>query len=175
MKLANKTFSAMIVLTCLVLAACSGIPGGNNGGGAGGGGTTGSFTIGGSITGLTGTGLVLSDNGTDTLSVATATTKFTFKTAVANGGKYAVTVTTQPSSPAQTCTVTSGTGTASANVTSVAVTCSTNPVTATIGGTVSNLAPNSAVILQNNGADSLTITGNGPFTFKTPVTGPTDA
>jgi hypothetical protein len=175
MKLANKTFSAMIVLTCMVLAACSGIPGGNNGGGTGGGGTTGSFTIGGAITGLTGTGLVLSDNGTDTLTVATATTKFTFKTAIANGGKYTVTVTTQPSNPAQTCAVTSGSGTASANVTSVAVTCTTNPVTATIGGTISGLATGASVIVQDNGGDSLTLTANGAFTFKTAVTGPTDA
>jgi hypothetical protein len=29
--------------------------------------------------------------------------------------------------------------------------------------------------LQDNGGDSLTITANGPFTFKTAVTGPTDA
>jgi hypothetical protein len=174
MKLANKTFCAMLVVTCLILAACSGVPGGNNGSGTGTG-TTGSFTIGGSISGLTGTGLVLQNNGADSLPVAAAATTFTFKTSVASGGKYAVTVLTQPSSPAQTCTVTSGTGMATGNVASVAVTCTTNAVSATIGGTVSNLAANSAVILQNNGGDSLTVTANGPFTFKTPVTGPTDA
>src|SRR6202043_820902 len=42
---------------------------------------------------------------------------------------------------------------------------------ATIGGTVSGLVVNSSVILQNNGGDSLTITANGAFTFKTAVTG----
>src|SRR5215475_3478862 len=48
-------------------------------------------------------------------------------------------------------------------------------VTATIGGTVSGLATGTSVVLQNNGGDSLTITANGAFTFKTAVTGPTDA
>src|SRR5262249_12611794 len=83
---------------------------------------------------------------------------------------------TEPSNPAQTCTVTGGNGTATANVTTVAVACSTNPVTATIGGSVSGLQGTSnSLVLQNNGGDSLTITQGGSFTFKTPVTGPTDA
>jgi Galactose oxidase, central domain len=169
MKHVLKIFSAASLLVlCLVLAACSGIPGGNTGGG------TGTFTISATVNGLSGTGLVLQDNGKDNLTV-TANGIVTFATKIATGGAYAVTVFTQPSNPAQTCTVTSGTGTATANVTTVAVTCTTNPVTATIGGTVSNLAPNSSLILQNNGGDSLTVTANGPFTFKTPVTGPTDA
>jgi hypothetical protein len=71
--------------------------------------------------------------------------------------------------------VTSGSGTATANVTSVAVACTTNSVTANIGGTLSGLAQGASVILQNNGGDALTLSANGSFTFKTPVTGPTDA
>jgi len=51
---------------------------------------------------------------------------FAFTTAIANGGSYNVTVLTQPSSPAQTCAVTAGNGTASANVTSVQIACTTN-------------------------------------------------
>ena len=62
-----------------------------------------------------------------------------------------------------------------ANVTSVAIACTTTPVTATIGGTISGLATGASVILQDSGGDSLTLTANGAFTFKTPVTGPTDA
>jgi hypothetical protein len=57
----------------------------------------------------------------------------------------------------------------------VTVACTINAVTATIGGNITGLAANSSVILQDNGGDSLTLTTNGPFTFKTPVTGPTDA
>jgi hypothetical protein len=158
--------SASLILICLILAACSGIPGGNTGGGG-----AGAFTISATVTGLSGTGLVLQNNGKDNLPVA-ANGTYTFATKVTT---YAVTVSTQPTNPAQTCTVVGGSGTATANVTSVAVTCTTNPVTATIGGTVSNLATGTSVILQNNGGDSLTVTANGPFTFKTAVTGPTDA
>lgn len=44
-------------------------------------------------------------------------------------------------------------------------------VTATIGGAVSGLVANTSLVLQNNGGDSLTVTANGPFTLKTPVTG----
>jgi hypothetical protein len=114
----------------------------------------------------------LQDNGKDNLTIS-ANGTFTFKTAVTT---YAVTVLTQPSNPAQNCVVTNGSGTATANVTSVAVACTTNAVSATIGGTLSGLAtPSASVILQNNGGDSLTLTANGAFTFKTPVTGPTDA
>jgi hypothetical protein len=166
--------SAALLSICLILAACSGVPGGNSGTGTGTG-TTGTFTIGGTISGYTGSNLVLEDNGTDKLTVLSAAATFTFPTSVASGGKYAVTVLTQPGSPAQTCTVTAGNGTALAAVTSVAIACTTNSVTATIGGTVSNLAPGASLILQDNGGDSLTITTNGPFAFKTAVTGPTDA
>src|SRR5271157_1806295 len=175
MKLANRKFSsALLFVTCLALVACSGVPGGSTGGGTGGG-TTGSFTIGGTIANLTGTGLTLLNNGGNSLIVLPGATTFKFTVSVASGKPYAVTVSGNPTGPAQTCTVSAGTGTATANVSSVAITCTTNPVTATIGGMVTNLAPNSAVILQNNAADSLTITSNGAFQFKTPVTGPTDA
>jgi ABC-type molybdate transport system substrate-binding protein len=84
--------------------------------------TTDTFTIGGSISGLTGSGLVLRNNGGDNLSVAAGATSFTFSTQVASGGSYNVTVGTQPSG--QTCTVTNGTGpVTNANITSVSVSC----------------------------------------------------
>jgi Galactose oxidase, central domain/Kelch motif len=167
---AKKIFAlACLTLTAFVLASCSGIPGGSTGGG--GTTSTSTFTISVTVSGLSGTGLVLQDNATDNLAISTSGT-FTFKTPVA---KYLVTVLTQPSNPAQTCTVTSGSGTATANVTSVAVACTTNPVTATIGGTLSGLATGASVILEDNGGDALTLSANGSFTFKTAVTGPTDA
>ena len=166
---AKKLFAlACLTLTAFVLASCSGVPGGNSGGG---GGTGSTFSISVTVTGLSGSGLVLQNNGKDNLAIS-ANGTFTFKTPVT---AYLVTVLTQPSNPTQTCAVTGGSGTATANVTSVAVACTTNAVTATIGGTVSGLVDKTGVILQNNGGDSLTITANGPFTFKTPVTGPTDA
>jgi N-acetylneuraminic acid mutarotase len=125
------------------------------------------FTIGGMVSGLTGTGLVLQDNGGNNLTV-TANGAFTFTTAVASGGAYAVTVLTQPSTPAQNCVVTSGSGNASANVTSVLVTCTTVTGTFTIGGMVSGLT-GTGLVLQNNGGNNLIVTANGAFTFSTPV------
>src|SRR5271170_262140 len=82
------------------------------------------YTVGGAASGLAGSGLVLQNNGGNNLSV-TANGAFTFTTPVASGGAYNVTVLTQPSSPAQTCAVTNGSGTANANVTSVQVACTT--------------------------------------------------
>lgn len=77
-------------------------------------------TIGGSVTGLAGAGLVLRNNGGDDLAIGAAG-PFVFATPVVQGGAYAVTVLAQPAG--QTCTVTNGSGTASAAVTSVRVDC----------------------------------------------------
>jgi hypothetical protein len=165
MKPLTKLFLASAVATLFLMTGCSGVPQSASGSGA----TGGTNTIGGTVTGMTGTGLVLQDNGGDNLTV-TANGTFTFATKVATGAAYAVTVATQPTNPAQSCTVAGGTGTASASVTTVAVTCTAAAVNATIGGKVSGLT-GTGLVLQDNGGDSLTITANGSFTFKTPVTG----
>jgi hypothetical protein len=82
-----------------------------------------SYAVKGTVSGLSGTGLVLLDNAGDALSV-TASGAFTFATSVTSGASYAVTVGTQPSTPAQLCTVANGAGTVgSADVTSVAIQC----------------------------------------------------
>ena len=85
------------------------------------------YTIGGTLTNLAASsgGVVLQDNGGDNLTLTT-NGAFTFHTAVATSGAYAVTVLTQPSSPAQTCAVAKGSGTANANVTNIAVDCGHN-------------------------------------------------
>ncbi len=127
--------------------------------------TTTTYTIGGSVTGLAGAGLVLQDNGGDNLSVST-NGAFTFATKVASGSAYVVTVKTQPTSPAQSCTVANGSGIASANVTTVTVTCT--GATFTIGGTVTGLA-GSGLVLQDNGVDNLAVTAIGSFTFATKI------
>jgi 6-phosphogluconolactonase (cycloisomerase 2 family) len=123
------------------------------------------FTVGGTVSGLTGTGLVLANNGADNLTVTGNT--FTFATAVASGAAYAVTVATQPSGPAQNCTVTSGAGTVTtANVTDVVVNCAVNKFT--IGGSVSGLS-GTGLKIQNNAGDTLSVTQNGSFTFATSI------
>ena len=128
--------------------------------------TASAYTVGGTVSGLAGTGLVLQNNGADPLPIATIGA-FTFATPVATGATYNVTVQTQPSNPAQTCTVRNGSGSISgANVTNVTVTCSAR--TYTLGGTVSGLT-GTGLVLQNNGGDDLPIAANLPFTFATPL------
>ena len=111
----------------LAVAACSG------GGGAGGGAPPpppppANFTVGGSVSGLSGA-VVLQNNGADDLTL-NASGAFTFTTPVATGAGYNVTVRTQPSSPAQVCTVSNGAGTVSGgNVTAVTVACAAVPLT----------------------------------------------
>ncbi len=126
------------------------------------------FTVGGNVSGLAGSGLVINLNGTEDLPLI-GNGVYTFSTALADGSPYAVTVTTQPTSPDQTCTVSNGSGTISgANVTNVDVTCVTNPPSYTVGGNVSGLV-GSGLVLQVNGGDDLAIATDGPFTFPTPI------
>jgi len=65
------------------------------------------FTVGGTISGLTGNGLVLA-NGSDTTSPAPGATTFTFPTKLTSAAAFTVTVFTQPAG--QTCAVSNGTG-----------------------------------------------------------------
>ncbi len=158
---AALSFTATALLT-LSLTACGG--GGGSGGNTTLHGATG-YTIGGTVSGLSGRQVTLLNNGSDALTV-TANGAFTFATPVVNG--YAVTIGTQPAG--ETCSVAGGTGSGAgviANVSNVSITCSTN--TYTIVGTVSGLASGQQVTLNNNGADPTTVTANGSFTFATPV------
>ena len=87
------------------------------------------FAVGGTVSGLTGGGLVLQNNGGDDLAIG-ANGVFTFATALLDGSTYNVTVKAQPTGPSQTCTVTNGAGTlARSTVMDVEVTCagSTQP------------------------------------------------
>jgi 6-phosphogluconolactonase (cycloisomerase 2 family) len=128
----SVTFLALFMVGC-------------GGGGGSGGGDSGqtlppppaTYTVGGTVTGLTGTGLILQTNAGDVVPVSAAGA-FTFANQLGSGAAYTVTVKTQPS--AQTCTVTNGSGTVgTANVTTVAVACSTGAGQYTVGGTVSGL------------------------------------
>jgi len=122
------------------------------------------FAIGGVLSGLSGMGLVLQNNGGDNLAVA-ANGAFSFATLLAAGATYNITVSAQPNTPGETCVVANGTGTATANVTGIAVTCA---VGYSVGGSVSGLT-GSGLVLQNNGGDNLAVAANGVFSFATPV------
>lgn len=152
----------------VLLSACGG---GGGGGGSGGGiflplptaptappPQVASFTIGGSVSGLTGS-LVLHNNGQDDLTLS-ADGSFTFAGAVGEGQGYAVTVLRQPAG--QVCTVSAGQGTATSNVTQVSVVCTTP--THTVGGTVAGLL-GAGLVLEQTGSSDLAISADGPFVF----------
>jgi hypothetical protein len=125
---------------------------------------TSTFGISGTVMNLLGTGLQLSDNGTESLPI-TGNGAFAFTTPVASGAAFAVTVTQQPINPSQTCSVAGGTGTVgAADVTGVVVNCAVDQFT--IGGTVTGLLDK--VTLLNNG-QPLTVNANGTFAFPTTV------
>jgi len=80
-------------------------------------------TVGGTVTGLAGSGLVIKNVNTGS-SVTPGNGVFTLPDALPAGSSYNVRVDTQPSNPIQQCTVTNGTGTiAGADVTNVQVAC----------------------------------------------------
>jgi Galactose oxidase, central domain/Kelch motif len=79
------------------------------------------YMVGGTISGLTAPGLVLT-NGSDSVAPDANAATFTFATAVTTGATYEVAIKSQPSG--LTCTVTAGAGkVGSADISSVAVTC----------------------------------------------------
>jgi len=135
--------------------------------------TTNVYTISGTVSGLTGTGLVLQDNGGNNLAIGAGATSFTFSTGIASGGSYDVAVSSQASSPSQICGVTAGSGTVTnANIGSVEVTCATSGMLYAIGGTVTGLTgAGGGLVLQDNDGDNLLVNENGPFTFPTMIAG----
>jgi len=78
--------------------------------------------IGGNVTGLTGSGLVLLNNGMDDKQVSSSGA-FSFPNLYEQGSTYNITVGAQPTNPSEMCTVANGSGTANSDVTDVAVTC----------------------------------------------------
>jgi hypothetical protein len=122
------------------------------------------YSVTGSVTGLTTAGLVLA-NGGDAVAVAAGATGFALPTALAQGASYAVTVQAQPSG--EQCSLTHSIGTISGgNVTNVAVACAAT--SHTLGGTISGL-PSAGLVLAN-GSDTVSpAAGAVSFVFATPV------
>jgi hypothetical protein len=126
---------------------------------------TNTYSIGGTVSGLEGSGLVLENSG-QAVEVQTSGA-FTFPTAISSGGTYNVTMRTQPQNPTQACSIANGEGTVrNQNIADIGVTCTT--ATFTVGGSVTGLAGRD-LRLQNNGADDLVIGADGSFVFATAV------
>lgn len=142
----------------LGLTACGG--GGSSSGGQNNPPPT-TYTVGGTISGLTVDGLVLA-NGGATLTVNSGASTFSFGTALASGTAYAVTVQTTPNG--LTCSVANGTGTVgTANVSNIVVTCSDKAYA--LGGTISGLISSGLVL--SNGTDQLPVS-SGATSFTMP-------
>jgi 6-phosphogluconolactonase len=91
-----------------------------------------SYTIGGTVSGMVGSGMVLQNNGGDDQSIS-ANGSFSFATPLTSGTAYAITVKTQPTKPSQTCSVSNGSGTINgAPVGNVVVDCVTGPTSVTV-------------------------------------------
>ena len=150
-----KTFlaylrSSSLALTCAIgLAACGGYS---------------ALMLGGSVSGLTNSGLVLA-NGSNTVSVPANATSYSFPNQVDIGSAFHVTVQSQPQH--MTCVVANITGTVGTTATTnVNVACAQN--TYAVGGTISGLTAAGLVLI--NGADALTVAANATaFTMPTKV------
>ena len=121
------------------------------------------YTVGGTISGLTVSGLVLA-NGTATLNIDAGATTFTFTAWLKPGSAYKVTIKTLP--VGFSCLLANGAGTANSNVQNVAIACT--PLTYSLGGSIQGL--NSKGLVLANGADRVTVAlGSSQFTMPTPV------
>ncbi|HEY0096203.1 MAG TPA: hypothetical protein VGB96_17880, partial [Archangium sp.] len=119
------------------------------------------FRVGGTVTGLSGGGLGLQLNGTESLT-READGPFSFQTPLDDTSDYTVAVSTQP--PEQDCTVEGGTGkVAGADVSGVQVRCATR--TYTLGGLVEGVR--GTLVLGLDGGETLQLTQEGRFTFTT--------
>ncbi|MEH3086034.1 MAG: NHL repeat-containing protein [Xylophilus ampelinus] len=126
------------------------------------------FTVGGSVRGLTGNGLVLA-NGADTIAINPGDASFVLSQKIARGGSWKVFVERQPAG--QVCSVSGGSGQVTdAPITSVQVECETTPVAVAawrLGGTVSGLLGSGLVLA--NGSDTVDVALNGRFAFGQPI------
>ena len=153
-----------LVIFSLPLQNCVQVAGGvdasaNVNGGTGNGTT---YSVGGTITGLSTSGLIL-DLGVDgvlveSLTMISTATSFTFTSAVPDQSTVSVTVGTQPAG--QTCSVTNGGGIISgANKTNVQVTCSAY---VTLSGTVTGLPLNATLTVTESVTNqTFPVTGSG--------------
>lgn len=142
---------SMLALACAAtLAAC--------------GGSDDNVILGGSVSGLSKTGLVLK-NGSATLTVASGATSFVFADRIGANSSYDVDIQTQPTGAV--CSLSGDAGKSStSSVTTVKVVCVTN--TYNLGGTISGLGAGETLTLRNS-PENLTGQVNGAFTFATKV------
>lgn len=143
----NLTLRSSVALACaLSLVAC--------------GGGSGNLLLGGTVSGLTKTGLALQNKTGPLLPVASGATTFAFAELLKNDEDFDVEIATQPAGAVCTPKYNKG-KTGSYNVTSIQITCVTN--TYDLGGKISGLDVDGLVLV--NGADRLPVAA-GTTVFK---------
>ena len=127
--------------------------------------------LGGEVTGLAGSGLVLFNNGGDSLAIS-ANGPFEFDPVYVVGTTYEISVGEQP--VGQTCSITesTATGTLDADVDEVAVSCVTNPGVhlRDVGGTLSGLVEGEVELSLNDRFGQLTLAANDSYAFAEGLT-----
>jgi hypothetical protein len=130
------------------------------------------YTVGGTVSGLAGKDLILENNGTADSVTINANGQFAFPKPLATGSPWAVTVKADPTAKWQTCKVSVGDGgtasgtIATANVTNVDVTCTTNKYDVSVK--VAGLE-GAGLGFQNKAANDLPVATNGTYPFAAKV------
>ncbi|CAN7390422.1 FG-GAP repeat protein [Acidovorax sp. LjRoot194] len=132
------------------------------------------YSVGGQLSGLgTGKTVVIADASGPSASLST---NGSYSLRLAAGTVYSLRVQAQPTG--QTCNLTNGSGTATADVNNVTMTCLDNEVPAqaqTVTGSVAGLQAGSSVVLRlisaNNSTQDPTVRADGRFAFAQPVLG----
>ncbi len=123
------------------------------------------MTIHGTVSGLTGSGLVVTNNGGGDLAITAGETTFEFPGTVTEGTLYYVDVKSSPTGPDQVCTVNNGVGTVAASgVSDLRIICSESSYT--VSGAIVNLT-GSGLVLRNN-SEELNVSGTS-FSFAQPI------
>jgi len=125
-----------------------------------------SFPVGGTIRGLPAGERVILRNNDAEMSRVESDGSFSFKTRLAYGSSYNVSVRSIDQPDSATCTVDNGSGVVTGAVQNIAVVCSAN--TYRISGSVTGLNAGEQVTLRNK-SDYITVKGNQIFTFANPV------
>ena len=142
-----KIRTAFLLGLAASLGACGG-------GGSGTSATT--YVVSATVSGLAGTGLALTNNGSGAINV-TSNGPVTIANGVAASTIYLVAITSQPTNPSQTCSVANGSGTvATSNVSNITISCVTN--TYGVGGQINGLV-GTGLIISNSGSTNLPVSG----------------
>ncbi len=113
------------------------------------------FDVGGAISGLLGSGLVVEDvESGQTLNLNAPDSAYAFT--LADSAAYDIQIQTQPGAPQQTCTVANATGVVSgADVTNVDIICTTDEFN--VGGSINGLAGSGLVLIEIDSGQTLSI------------------